>query len=277
MAIFDIFEEVSEKAVTKTDTGDTRIFGVVVGEVVKNYSDSYPGRVCVKVHTRDEEANVLQWARVAMLSSGKEWGHYFLPEIGDQVLVAFEEGIIERPYVIGCVQKSNDKFLTKSAHEKNQHKRIVTRHGSSIEFEDMADDKGGDGDGTKDKISVYTPDKAHSITLDNDKKLIEIMDKDKNAQIQMKTENGDILIKAANKLTIKAGDNITITLNGSSDSGKVTISCADFVIDSSGKVEMSATQKMAMKGASVTAESQGLLKLNANGAVQVQGTPIKIG
>ncbi len=277
MAIFDIFEEVSEKAVTKTDTGDTRIFGVVVGEVVKNYSDSYPGRVCVKVHTRDEEANVLQWARVAMLSSGKEWGHYFLPEIGDQVLVAFEEGIIDRPYVIGCLQKANDKFLTKSAHENNQHKRIVTRHGSSIEFEDIADDRGGDGDGTKDKIYIYTPDKAHSVTMDNEKKLIEIMDKDKNAQIQMKTENGEILIKAAKKITIKAGDNITVTLNGSSDSGKVTISCADFVIDSSGKVEISATQKMAMKGASVTAESQGLLKMNANGAVQVQGTPIKIG
>ena len=277
MAIFDIFEEVSEKTVTKTDTGDTRIFGVVVGEVVKNYSDSYPGRVCVKVHTRDEEANVLQWARVAMLSSGKEWGHYFLPEIGDQVLVAFEEGIIDRPYVIGCLQKANDKFLTKSAHENNQHKRIVTRHGSSIEFEDIADDRGGDGDGTKDKIYIYTPDKAHSVTMDNEKKLIEIMDKDKNAQIQMKTENGEILIKAAKKITIKAGDNITVTLNGSSDSGKVTISCADFVIDSSGKVEISATQKMAMKGASVTAESQGLLKMNANGAVQVQGTPIKIG
>ena len=133
------------------------------------------------------------------------------------------------------------------------------------------------GDGSKDKIYIYTPDKAHSVTMDNEKKLIEITDKDKNAQIQMKTENGEILIKAAKKITIKAGDNITVTLNGSSDSGKVTISCADFVIDSSGKVEMSATQKMAIKGASVTAESQGLLKLNANGAVQVQGTPIKLG
>ncbi len=275
MAIFDIFEEVSEKAITKTDTGDTRIFGVVVGEVVNNYLDRFPGRVCVKVHTRDEEANILQWARVAMPSGGSEWGHYFLPEVGDMVLVAFEEGVIDRPYVIGCVSKANDRFLKKSVHEKNQHKRIVTRHGSSIEFEDMPSDDGGDGDGTKDKINIYTPDKAHSVTLDNEKKLIEIMDKDKNAQIQMKTENGEILIKAAKKITIKAGDNITVVMNG--DGGKISISCQDLVIDSSGKVDVSATNKMAMKGASVTAESQGLLKLNANGAVQIQGTPIKIG
>ena len=277
MAIFDIFEEVSEKSVLKTDTGDSRIFGVVVGEVMKNYSDDYPGRVCVKIYTRDEDANVLQWARVAMLSGGSEWGHYFQPEIGDQVLVAFEEGIIDRPYVIGCIQKTTDKFLKKSVDEKNTHKRIVTRHGSSIEFEDMPDDSGGLGDGTKDKIKIYTPEGAHAITLDNEKKLIEIQDKDKNAQIQMKTENGDILIKAARKLTIKAGDNITVVLNGASDSGKITVNCADLTISSTGKIEASATQKMSLSGASFSAEAQGMMKLSANGVNQIEGTPIKIG
>ncbi len=277
MAIFDIFEEVSEKSVLKTDTGDSRIFGIVVGEVVNNYSDSYPGRVCVKVHTRDKDANVLQWARVASPYGGSEWGEYFLPEIGDQVLVAFEEGIIDRPYVIGTVHKNSDKFLSKSKDDNNQHKRIVTRQGSTIEFEDMPGDSGGNGDGSKDKINIYTPDKAHAITLDNDKKLIEIQDKEKNAQIQMKTENGDILIKAARKLTIKAGDNITIVLNGASDSGKVTINCSNLTIDSTGKVEAKATQKMSLSGASFQAESQGMLSMKANGVVQIQGTPIKIG
>ncbi|MBR1861750.1 MAG: hypothetical protein IJ796_07820 [Lachnospiraceae bacterium] len=277
MAIFDIFEEVSEKSVLKTDTGDSRIFGIVVGEVVNNYSDSYPGRVCVKVHTRDKDANVLQWARVAMPYGGSEWGQYFLPEVGDQVLVAFEEGIIDRPYVIGTVHKNSDRFLTKSKDEKNRHKRIVTRQGSAIEFEDMPDDSGGSGDGTKDKIKIYTPDQAHAITLDNEKKLIEIQDKEKNARIEMKTENGDITIQAARKLTIKAGDNITIVLNGASDSGKITVNCANLTVDSTGKVEMSATQKMGLKAASFSAESQGMLQLKANSVATLSGTPVKIG
>ena len=225
----------------------------------------------------DAEANVLQWARVAFPYGGGEWGQFFFPEVGDQVLVAFEEGIIDRPYVIGTIHKNSDKFLSKSKDENNQHKRIVTRQGSTIEFEDMPSDSGGNGDGTKDKINIYTPDKAHSITLDNDKKLIEIQDKEKNALIQMKTENGDMLIKAARKLTIKAGDNITIVLNGASDSGKVTINCSNLTIDSTGKIEASATQKMSMSGASFSAESQGMMQLKANGVVTVQGTPIKIG
>ena len=277
MAIFDIFEEVSEKSVLKTDTGDSRIFGIVIGEVVNNYSDSYPGRVCVKVHTRDKDANVLQWARVAMPYGGSEWGHYFLPEVGDQVLVAFEEGIIDRPYVIGTVHKNSDKFLTKSKDEKNQHKRIITRQGSAIEFEDMPDDSGGSGDGTKDKIKIYTPDQAHAITLDNEKKLIEIQDKEKNARIEMKTENGDITIQAARKITIKAGDNITVVLNGASDSGKITVNCANLTVDSTGKVEMSATQKMGLKAASFSAESQGTMQLKANSVATLSGTPVKIG
>lgn len=275
MAIFDIFEEVSEKAVTKTETGENRIFGVVVGEVVNNYDDKFPGRVCVNLHTRDKEANEMKWARMAMPSAGSEWGHYFLPEIGDQVLVVFEEGIIDRPYVIGCINKSSDKFLGKSKHKENQHKRIVTRHGSAIEFEDVGDDGGGEGDGTKDKIKVYTADEAHSITLDNEKKLIEIKDKDENAQVRMKTETGDVLIKAAKKLTIKAGDNITMVLNG--DNGKITVNCQDFSIDATGKINASATGKMVMSGAQVSVDTQGSLKLSAAGLTQISGATIKLG
>lgn len=275
MAIFDIFEEVSERAITKTETGENRIFGVVVGEVVNNYDDKYPGRVCVNLHTRDKDANEMKWARMAMPSGGSEWGHYFLPEIGDQVLVVFEEGIIDRPYVIGCIQKSSDKFLSKSKHKNNQHKRIVTRHGSTIEFEDVADDGGGDGDGTKDKINIYTPEKAHSITLDNDKKLIEIKDADENAMLRMKTENGDITLSAAKKITIKAGDNITMVLNG--ENGKITVKCQDLSIDASGKITESATGKMALSGAQFTADTQGMLKLNAQGLTQITGATIKLG
>ena len=273
MAIFDIFEEVSEKTVLKTDTGDNRIFGVVVGEVVKNYDDNFPGRICVQVHTRDEDANELKWARMAMPSGGSEWGHYFLPEIGDQVLVVFEEGIIDRPYVIGCVQKTSDKFLSKSSDKYNQHKRIVTRHGSAMEFEDVSDERGGDG--TKDKINIYTADKGHSISLDNEKKLIEIKDKDGNASIQMKTENGDITINAARKMTVKVGDNITVALNG--ESGKLTLKCQDLSVETTGKTVVSASGKMSLSGSQFEANSQAGVKISGSGLTQIGGATIKIG
>ena len=103
MSLYDIIGEISEKQVTKTSTGDARISGVMVGIVAKNYDKDMPGRVCVTIPTRDKEANELQWARTAQPSSGTTWGHYFLPEVGDQVLLAFEGGNIEKPYIIGCI------------------------------------------------------------------------------------------------------------------------------------------------------------------------------
>lgn len=278
MAIFDIFEEVSERSVTKTDTGDSRIFGVVVGEVVKNYSDDYPDRVCVMIHTRDKDANVLQWARVAMPYAGSEWGFYFLPEIGDQVLIAFEEGIIDRPYVVGCVQKASDKFMKKNADSLNTHKKIRTRQGSTIEIDDKPADNGKDtGDGTKDRIRVYTPDEAHSMEMDNEKKLIKIMDKDKNALIEMKTEKGQITIQAAEKIFLKAGDNVVLAMNGANGADKITVKCKDFVMETTGKIEMKGTQKVSLEGASASVKSQGMLSLEANGVATLKGMPIKIG
>jgi uncharacterized protein involved in type VI secretion and phage assembly len=97
MALYDIIDEIAGKKVTKSDTGDTRINGIIIGLVAKNYDKDMPGRVCVTVPTRDKEANELQWARLIQPSSGTGWGHYFLPEAGDQVALAFEGGNIEKP------------------------------------------------------------------------------------------------------------------------------------------------------------------------------------
>ena len=154
MAIFDIIEDVSRKKMEKTDTGDSRIMGIMLGKVVKNYDENMPGRVSVILLSReqgegdgDEADNTrLLWARVVMPSSGSTWGHYFIPEVGDLVLVAFEEGNIERAYVIGCIPKTNDKILTGSRDEKNKYKKIVTNNGNSIIFEDISGDDGQGGD-----------------------------------------------------------------------------------------------------------------------------------
>ena len=59
MGLFDVIDDITEKQVMKTDTGDNRIFGVVVGQVAKNYDKDMPGRVCVTVPTRDKDANEL--------------------------------------------------------------------------------------------------------------------------------------------------------------------------------------------------------------------------
>lgn len=270
MAIFDIFEEVSEKSVIKTETGDSRIFGVMVGEVINIYSATMPGRVCVSVHVRDSEANIIKWARIAFASFGDAWGSYFLPEIGDQVLVAFDQGIIDKPFIIGCVPKDNSKFLRKVKNMTNSTKRITTRNGNTIVFEDNPV-----GEGINDSIRIFTPEEAHELTLDNAKKKIILKDKDKNSAIEMSSLRGDITITAAHKLSIKVGETITVTMNG--DTGKITISANAVSAETTGKMILDGGGKAEFKGASVTVESQGMLSFNSAGMVKVEGKPIKLG
>ena len=274
MAILDIFNEVTEKNIVKSESGDPRIFGVLVGEVTENYSMEMPGRVCVSIHVRDSEQNVLKWARVAMPSSGSEWGHYFLPEVGDQVLVVFDQGIIDKPYVIGCIPKDKDKFLKKTKNENNLYKKIQTKHGSNITFVDGPVGGGGD-DGESDKILIETANSSHQVTLDNAKKQIVISDSDKNARIEMSTETGKITVTAANKIELKAGTMCSITLNG--DSGAMTITANDVSIKSNGKMVLSGTAKAELSGAMVTVSSQGSTKISSAGFLTLTGLPMKFG
>ena len=91
----------------------------------------------------------------------------------------------------------------------------------------------------------------------------------------MKTENGDITVTAAKKLTVRVGDNLSVVMNG--ETGKITVNASDVSVKSSGKMILAGDGKAELTGASVKVESQGMMKLNSSGMVTVSGTPIKLG
>ena len=286
MGLYDIINEITEHQVTKTETGDNRIWGVMVGIVAKNYdpnssaaggtnsgADAMDGRVCVVIPTRDENANELKWARVAMPSGGSKWVHYFLPEVGDQVLLAFEGGNIEKPYVIGCIQKTSDKFLKDSVDKDNQYKRIVTKHGSNIVFEDNSKDESG----LKDKITIETAQKKLQIKMDNENEKIRIGDKANEDFIEMYTKEGSgtLTIQIKSKITIKVGDKITMTLNG--ESGAVSIKADSIDLEGTNRVSAKSDSSIKMEGAQVAATANSSLKMESSGAVKIAGSTVSVG
>ena len=294
MAIFDILEDVSKKQIEKTDTGDSRIMGLMLGKVVKNYDENMPGKVQIILLSREKgqgdgdeaEASRLLWARVIMTSSGNTWGHYFIPEVNDLVVVAFEQGNIERAYIIGCIPKVKDKILTKSFDKNNRFKKIVTKNGSSIIFEDVTEEKEGDEGnvgggseepGSKDKITIETALEQHKILIDNEKKLIEIRDKDANNYVRIETDEnkGCISIKAAKKLNIQVGDNLSLNMNG--ESGSLTIKAKKVSIETDSATTIESQGRAEIKGANVSMEGSSMVKLQSNGALSMAGTPVKIG
>lgn len=270
MSLYDVIDEISERNVTKTVTGDNRIFGVALGLVAKNYDKDAPGRLCVNIPARDKEANELQWARFAMPSGGKKWGHYFMPEVGDQVLLAFENGNIEKPFVIGCVPVDSSSFFSGSVDEDNQVKRIVTKNGSTVSFEDNKE-----GDGDKDKITIQTAKKKHTILMDNENKKIVIQDQNGGNLIEMKTEAGQMKIAAKKKLEILVGDNIKIKMNG--ETGAVKIKAEEVGIETSRQLKLESNGTLSEQGAQVMVKGSSMVKLESNGILKVSGTPIKLG
>lgn len=270
MGLFDVIDDIAEKQIMKTETGDNRIFGVMTGIVAKNYDKDMPGRICVSIPVRSDGGNELKWARMVMPSSGKEWGHYFIPEIGDQVLLAFDQGNIEKPFVIGCIPTDSNRFLTQSFDEKNRYKKIITKNGNSIIFEDNPE-----GDGEKDRIEIVTAKGKHSVTIDNEKNEILVSDKEGTNKIHMKTEAGQMEIKAAKKLVINVGDNIKLIMN--SASGTIKVECDKFDVKAGNGIIMESNSQAKLTGANITLEATSVLKANSNGTAVVKGMPLKLG
>jgi phage baseplate assembly protein gpV len=79
-----------------------KMYGVVTGMVINLADPLTLGRVQVTIPSIDS-ADLSSWARVATPMTGVLSGTYFIPSIGDEVLIAFEHGDVNAPYIIGSL------------------------------------------------------------------------------------------------------------------------------------------------------------------------------
>jgi phage protein D/phage baseplate assembly protein gpV len=106
-------------------------YGVVVGQVVNNVDPEGLGRLLLTFpHLSDD--NVSGWARVAAPSDGL----YFLPKLGDDVLVQFEHGDLDRPVIIGAAWHARNRPPAQNADGLNRVRTVTTPAGHTIEFDD---------------------------------------------------------------------------------------------------------------------------------------------
>lgn len=152
----------------------------------------------------------------------------------------------------------------------NKNKRIVTKNGNSILFEDNVE-----GGGMTDRMVIETAKSMHSIEMNNAKNMITIKDLAGANQIEMKTGTGQMEIKAASKLTIKVGETIELTMNGMT--GATTLKTNRFTMEANESVKLDANANMEIRGGTVAVNAASVAKINSSGAVVVSGTPIKVG
>ncbi len=102
--------------------------------------------------------------------AGKDRGTFFLPEVGDEVLVAFEHGCLEFPYVLGALWNGQDNPPEANKNGKNNYRTIKSRSGHVVRMDDSDEDAKieiQDGSG-KNRIVLSTKDNAISIISQGD-------------------------------------------------------------------------------------------------------------
>lgn len=95
-------EETLTQLSQSVESVQRKFWGVTVGRVINVLDPLTLGRVQLQLPMIDD-VELSPWARVAVPMAGITHGHYFIPNIGDQVLVAFENGELQAPYVIGSL------------------------------------------------------------------------------------------------------------------------------------------------------------------------------
>ncbi|GAB4517680.1 MAG: phage baseplate assembly protein V [Anaerolineae bacterium] len=196
-----------------------RIYGVVIGIVTNNQDPDGLGRVKVTFPWLSEE-DESEWARVATLMAGPDRGTFFLPEVDDEVLVAFEHGDVRRPYILGALWNGVDTPPRDNGDGNNDERVITSRSGHELIFNDndqqpkveihtqgghiiLLDDSSG-----QEKITIQDKTGSNKIEFDSAQNAISIA-----AQMQITIEGQMIDIKSGANITIEAG--AILTLKGS--------------------------------------------------------------
>ena len=229
MPFFDIVDDVAKHQIDKTDMGDNRIMGVLVCTVVKNYDKDHQGFVQVNITTRDYQESRLVWARMALNYGGQKWGEYFIPEVGDQVLVVFERnGNLVEIMDNGEGEGDNDHIIIKTA--KDLHKFEIDNEKKKI----LISDKEGNN-----KIEMKTEDGQMEIVA-KQKLTIKVGD---NIKMIMNGSNGTVTIEST-KVKIDTTDTTEVKSNSriNVEGGNVTVSGNSMLkIKSSGPVTVEGT------------------------------------
>jgi phage protein D/phage baseplate assembly protein gpV len=123
------------KTLTELPPPDRRppAHGLVTGTVLKNVDPKGRGRVKVSYPDVSDDSESA-WARVATPMAGSDRGMWFLPDVGDEVLVAFRQGKSEKPIVLGSLWNGTARPPADNADGANAVRMIKTKVGHSIEL-----------------------------------------------------------------------------------------------------------------------------------------------
>ncbi len=221
--------------------------GVVTGVVTNLKDPDDLGRVKIKYPWMGKDSQGVEvesdWVRLSTPMAGAQRGLMILPEVNDEVLVAFDHGNLDFPYVVGGLWGSTDKPpLTNAVAGKDGkvvQRVLKTRAGHIITIDDSDD---------KPLISVVDKTTKNSVVIDSKANTITVKS---DSTITLEAANGDVVIKGKNvsiesmqNTTVKAKQNVTV--EATSQLGMKGTAGAK--LESPAQVEVSSSGQATFKG-----------------------------
>ena len=180
-------------------TADATAFGVEIGIVTNVKDPDKQGRVKVcfpRLPGKPES----DWARVAQPAAGDGRGFYWIPHVNDEVLIGFERGQTNRPFVIGSLWNGKDKPMKTAYVDENTTVMIQTKSGHQI----VISDKNGE-----EKIIIGDMSGKRTVTFDV-----------KAKKFLIEAKEGDVELHAEKKLVLECEDlEIKTSKTGKADIG----------------------------------------------------------
>jgi uncharacterized protein involved in type VI secretion and phage assembly len=194
-------------AVSRTRTTDKRFYGVVPGIVTNlDDGDGKEGRVKVQFPWFDDQMET-EWCRVRQFYAGNGYGAFFVPEVGDEVLLAFIHGDMRLPIVLGGLYNGKDKPPTYRSSSQDQ-KMIRTKGQHELLFDD-------------------TPNQQRVRIKTNGGHVADLSDVDKKINIQSSGGQTVVIDDSGNNITVQTGV-CTIEVEAS---GTITLTGTNVVLN----------------------------------------------
>jgi uncharacterized protein involved in type VI secretion and phage assembly len=229
---------------------EPRIFGVSVAIVSSNSDPEKRGRVRLHYPWMVEE-NESGWVRVAVPYAGDGRGHYMVPEVDDEVLVAFEEGDMDRPVVIGSLRSGRDA-LPCEPEKENGRKCFRSRSGFRMTWEDR--------EGSE-RFTLEDPHGKRRIELDLSREIIRI--ESKEGDIEIAAPKGKVAIRCeelsldcTGKMRADVSSDVGISAKGSLQAKAGTGASLE------GRTAEIRGDKIGIRGTSLITQQAPLVKIN---------------
>lgn len=257
-----LYDEFFDKGSNDSKRYSSTMYSVTTGKVVANWDKKHPGMVQVEIFLGEAGKNRTDWVRVAQSYAGKGFGSYFLPEVGDEVVLAFNLGDRDHPIVIGSLWNQVDTLPEDTAREKNDVKRLRTKGGHELVFTEESG---------KETLTLHTPG-GLTLQMDDKAKSVTIQDKDGKNLMTVDGKNGAVTVTAEKKITLDVGSG-SLELDGQGK--KATLKMGTINIQADQNLNLKG-QNVKLEGAMTSLSASGNLEAKASGILTLKGSMTKI-